>query len=444
MATSDPTKAERGTTAILEIDGLSEPLRNIVQFSVSDDVLQVGDTMNAMVPDPLNTIWKKVPLYAGYKFYLKNPNIDGGNPCLRQTGVIRARSKSASNHGGNLIGLRGADIGWHLQTSAPPFFRLDQATLKDITQKVIDDNPKWGFKGVRDSNDLNRKLKQGRQGEQIRLNPSRVTPYQVIQVEPGQTYIQVMQEYARRDGLFVGVSADGYLQLFNPNYNQPTSFQVNYHPAGTADAKTNNVIEPTSIDENGDLIYDSVSVVWQQLYIGVREGPFRPNIGRHVALYSRSDGSTADLDVSTNTITNTFTVSPTTAQLAPKTLGPPFPRALVISDPEPMTPEQGARRAVWEGQRREFDALIYRAKLVGHSQNGKWLTSDLLASVNDSVLGVKGTLYAASVRHDGDSRGGNTTYVELRRPGLLSNELLVLNMVKDQGDGVFIEVQVPG
>jgi prophage tail gpP-like protein len=443
MPQGDPTKADRGTTATLVIDGLSEPLGGIVQFSVSDDILQVGDTMNCVVPDPRNTLWKKIQLYAGYKFYLQNPNIDGGTPCLRQTGVIRAREKSASLGGGDVISLRGSDLGWHLQTSAPPFFRLDQATIRDITQKVIDDNPAWGFRGVRDNNDLNRKLKQGRQGEQIRLNPSRLSPYMVIQVEPGQQYIQVIQEFARRDGLMVNVSADGYIQLFNPNYNQPTSFQVNYHPAGTAEARTNNVIEPTSVEENGDEIYDTVSVVWQQLYVGVRQGPFRPNIGRHVALYTRSDGSAADLDVATKQMT-TYTVSAGTAQLEPRSLGPPFPRNLVVSDAEPMTPEQGARRAFWESQRHEFNAFIYRCKLVGHSQNGKWLTSDTLAAVNDSVRGVRGVLYAPMVRHDGDSLGGNTTYIELRRPGLLSNTALVLNQIVDNGDGTFSEVTVPG
>lgn len=434
---SDPSKADRGTTVTIEIDGLKEPLRNISQFSVSDDVLQVGDTMNLLVPDPKNELYKKIELFAGYKVYLQNPNIDGGTPCLRQTGIIRGREKSASLQG-DVISLRGADLGWHLQGSAPPFYRLEQATIKDLIQKLILDNPSWNFKGIQDQNDTNRRLKQGRIGEFIRLNPSVITPYMVIQIEPGQSIIQVVQEYARRDGLMVNVSADGYLQLFNPNYNQPTSFQVNYHPAGSVDARRNNVVEPTSVEDNGDAIYTEVTVVWDQLFVGVAQAPFTPNVGRHCAVYTRSTGKTSDVSIATGGIT------PTTAQTQPLVVGPKFPRRLTVADGEPMTPEQGARRAVWLGQRKEFDAFIYRCKLKGHSQAGKWLTSDTLGAANDSVRNVKGTLYAPSLRLDGTANGGNTTYIEMRKPGLLSNVPLVLNEVKHLGDGVFVEVQVPG
>lgn len=446
---ADPTKADRGTTAIIEVDGLSEPLRNVRQFSVSDDYLQVGDTFSAVVPDPRHELWKKIELYAGYRFYLQNPNIDGGTPSLRQTGVIRARGADGSS-GGDSIRIRGADLGWHLQQSATPFYRLEQATMRDLVQKLILDNPGWGFKGVRSDNDLNRRLRQGRLAEQIRLTNSVQTPYQVIQINPGESIIGVIQEYARRDGLMVNVSADGYLQLSNPNYDQPTSFQVNYHPAGSAEARTNNVIGETSLDEDGDLIYTEVTVVWDQLFLGAAQGPFTANPGRHAATYYRRTNSTQDVSVGTvagldgkpRPADNPIT--PTTAQATPLSAGPKFPRRYVTSDSEPMTPEQGARRATWLAERMEFDAWVYRARLAGHSQGGKWITSDTLGAVNDSIRGVKGTLYAPSVRLDADRYGNNSTYVEMRKPGLLSNRRLVLNQVEHRGDGVFVEVQVDG
>lgn len=446
---ADPTKPDQGTTAIIEIDGLSEPLQNVRHFSVSDDYLQPGDTFAADVPDPHHALYKKIELFAGYRFYLRNPSIDGGTPSLRQTGIILGR-KAGGSVAGDEIRLSGADIGSHLQTSAEPFFRLEQATLKDLIQKLILDNPSWGFKGVKSDNDLNRKLRQGRLGEQIRLNPSLVTAYQVIQVNPGETIIGVIQEYARRDGVMVNVSHDGYLQLSNPNYDQPTSFQVNYHRAGTAAAQTNNVIGETLLEEDGRLIYTEVTCVWDQLFVGVGQGPFTANPGRHAATYTRKTNSTQDVSVGTvggidgrprptdNPITST------TAQATPLSAGPKFPRRFVFSDSEPMTPEQGARRAVWQAERFEFDAWKYNCTLAGHSQGGRWITSDTLAAVNDSIRGVKGTLYCPSVRLDSDRSGKATTFVQLRKPGLLSNKKLVLNAVQHRGDGVFVEVQVDG
>lgn len=446
---ADPTKPDQGTVAIIEIDGLSEPLRNVRHFSVSDDYLQPGDTFAADVPDPHHTLYKKIELFAGYKFYLKNPNIDGGTPSLRQTGVILGRK-----HGGSLAGdeirLSGGDLGVHLQTSAEPFYRLEQATLMDLIQKLILDNPEWGFKGVRSDNDLNRKLRQGRLGEQIRLNPSLVTPYMVIQVNPGETIIGVIQEYARRDGLMVNVSADGYLQLSNPNYDQPTSFQVNYHRAGTSPAQTNNVIGETSVEEDGRLIYTSVTCVWDQLFLGSNQGPFLANPGRHAATYTRKTNSSQDVSVGTvggidgRPRPTDNPITPTSAQATPLSTGPKFPRRFVFSQSEPMTPEQGARCAVWQAERFEFDAWKYTCTLAGHSQNGRWITSDTLAAVNDSIRGIKGTLYCPSVRLDSDRSGKATTYVQLRKPGLLSNKKLVLNSVQHRADGVFVEVQVDG
>jgi hypothetical protein len=433
MPQADPTKADRGTTAIIEIEGLLEPLRNIVQFSVSDDYLQVGDTFSAVVPDPKNVLRQKINPWAKYKFYLKNPGIDGGAPCLRQTGIIRGRDL-VSGPGGDVINLRGADLGWHLTGCAPVFTRLEKATMLMLIQKLILENPAWGFAGTSTSNDLNRQLMQGRQGAQIQLSPSLITPWQVIQVEPGQQIIQVLQEYARRDGVFVNVSAGGLIQLTNPNYNQPVSFQVNYHPAGDPLSRTNNVIGEPTLEENADQIYNEVSCIWDVVVPEVGVPPFVANVGRHVATYYRQTNITQDVRADFGGEVQTAAVASQQAG------GPPFPRRFTFADNEPMTPSQGARRAVWQAQRMEFDSFIYRCRLSGHSQNGKWLTSDTLASVSDSFRGIKGTLYCVSLRMDGDATGGNTTSVELRKTGLLSNVPLRQNIIENK-NGVLVEVK---
>lgn len=443
---SDPTKPTPGTTAIIEIDGLKEPLRQVRQFSVSDDFMQVGDTFSAVVPDPRHELYKKIEMFAGYRFYLQNPAIDGGAPSLRQTGIIRGRTPTGSASG-DAIMLKGSDLGWHLQQSAPPFYRLEQSTLQQLLDDLILKTPSWGFKGVKSSNDLNRKQRQGRLAEEIRFQNSLITPFLVIQINPGDTILGVVQEYARRDGLMVNVSADGYLQLCNPNYDQPVSYQLNYHPAGTLLARTNNVLGETSVEENGDLVYSEVTCVWDQLFTGVAQGPFVSNPGRHAATYTRRTGTATDqlvtasagldgtLRPSNSAVTSELNLS------APLPGGPKFPRRYVFSDGEPMTPEQGARRAAWQAERMEFDSFVYRASVASHTQDGKWLASDTLWSVKDSVRGINGTLWAPRVRLDADREGNISTSVELHRPGLLSNKRLVLNRVEHRGDGVFVEVQ---
>lgn len=411
---ADPTKADRGTTAVIELEGLSEPLRNITQFAVSDDALQVGDTFSAVVPDPRGTLWRAIPDYARYKFYLKNPNIDGGTPSLRQSGIIWRKTHDASD-GGDSFTLRGSDLGSQLESCAPLWYRLEQVSLSSFLQRLVFDNTAWGFKGVRDSNDPNRQLRQGRAFiEATEFNPATRAPFIVIQIEPGERVIDKILEYARRDGVMVNVSADGYLQLFNPIYDQRNSFQVNYHRANTPPARTNNVVTPTTLDLDNSKIFTEVSVVWQEVYPTFRAPPDTPNLGKQIATYRRSGPGT-----------------------------PPFPRVMTAFDNEPMSPEQGARRAKWMAQRSEFDSFIYRAKLHGHSQNGRWFSSDTMASVNDSVRNVRGNFYCPTVMLEGTRQGGNFTHVELRKPYLLSNAPLVINKVVVRPDGVYEEVQGP-
>ena len=108
-------------------------------------------------------------------------------------------------------------------------------------------------------------------------------------------------------------------------------------------------------------VYTEVTVVWDQLFLGAAQGPFTANPGRHAATYYRRTNSTQDVSVGTvagldgkpRPADNPIT--PTTAQATPLSAGPKFPRRYVTSDSEPMTPEQGARRATWLAERMEFE-----------------------------------------------------------------------------------------
>ena len=93
-------------------------------------------------------------------------------------------------------------------------------------------HPSWGIRGWRESNEINRRLKQrlnqGRAAAIIELQLAlQVLTY--IQVEPGDTIADHLAAYARRINCLINVSCDGYLQIWRPDYNREPLFSIEYH-----------------------------------------------------------------------------------------------------------------------------------------------------------------------------------------------------------------------
>jgi len=414
--------ATEGTIAILEIEGLQEEL-STQSYAVSDDVLQVGDAMNAVVPvtrtqrSKIREIRERLERGPFYSFYLQNPGINGGKRTLRQRGVLRGISGSSAPGSAQALSLKGQDLGWHLiNQSAPTFYRLEHATLDALIRKLVTDNPSWGFQGVRTSNDTNRRLKHGRVSAQIALDPHVFTPYKVIQINPGQRPIDVLQQFVQREGMLLNVSGDGYLQLFNPNYNQQPLFGLFHYPDDDSNRVANNVWG-VEFDSSIEGIYTSVTCIWDDVYTGVLNAPFTANLGRHAATYTRSPAPGIASSVEGQLIGPPSDVSP--AYL-------PYPHELVFADSEPLSRQQGRNRATWRAHRDEWNSWVWRAATAGHAQEDGYWSADTLCALVDQIWGIHGLFYVSNVVLEGRVGGANQTRVELRKPGLLSNDLLRL------------------
>lgn len=402
------------TTATLEVEGIAEPLQ-LSAWAVSQDVLQVADTFSATIPlrgtqgAKLRTLLEKG---ARYSFYLSNPEVDGGARSLRQKGLCRGCSGRSSMGTHSSISVKGADLGWHLLNQcAPEFFRLEHVTLERLAKELVFKHPEWGITEVRSDNDLNRRVSQGKLGAQLALQPHVYLPYKVIQINPGQKIWDVLGEYAQREGLMVGVSIDGALQLFNPRYNQAASYEL-YHWDITDPGPQPSNVSSVDWDVNIDGIYTEVTCVWDEVYTGVLNAPYTPNLGRHRATYLRT--------------------------------GLPWTHRLVFADGEPMSKQQGLNRAVYRAQRDEFGSRVYRFTTPGVHQGGRWWAADTICRLEDTVWGFDDTYYLSSVMLQGQVGSPDQTTGELHRKYLLSNERLRLTTGKRQRkDGVQEKQETP-
>src|SRR5262249_38677575 len=155
--------------------------------------------------------------------FMSDPNIAGGQKVQKLVGIVVGR-EVISKEDGTTLKITGADLGWHLTNNTGLIWKNLNGIKFDALLKLVIDSS-WGFQGVRSSNDLNRKLKQGRAGFAASgVNTPLFSILPRIQFEPGETLADVLVRYARREKLLINVSGDGYLQIFQPNYVQPTSY----------------------------------------------------------------------------------------------------------------------------------------------------------------------------------------------------------------------------
>ncbi|HZU84523.1 MAG TPA: hypothetical protein VE987_16450, partial [Polyangiaceae bacterium] len=258
-----------------------------------------------------------------------------------------------------------------------------------------DTDPGWGFRDqILISNTRNRSIRTGlkfSEGEQASFVAARMAGSPVyVQVQPGQKMSDLLISYARRIGLLVGVSADGHLQFFLPDYEQAPAYSIHHHHFGEPEARKNNVQSARRVDQI-DTVYTHVTVVGENpIYQIVNVGgvkTFSPQFGK---IYGRwKDESLL-----------------------------PFRRRVTVSDGEIV--EKPNRRARWIQMRGLFDAqaLVYTVR--GHHQGGTWWESDRLCDVHDSVLGIDGPMYVAQTVCRRDMQGGDVTELTLKPPNLLT------------------------
>jgi prophage tail gpP-like protein len=368
------------------------------EWSVEDNMLNVADTASVLIANPEGIHSGKFRLGQRIEFDESDPDVANGAWVRHLTGrIVRIESTSDIN-GGSSILLTAMDLGWHLTScDAVPLTKTEHGTILDLIKKLV--HPSWGFPGTETSgpditdNVLNKRLKQGRAGVTRAFAPHLGGVLPFFQVEPGEKPFDVLRRYLQREGLLLNVGAKGQIVLFRPDYRDDTKYDgIEYHEGIDPRRHRNNVIGRTSLLESLDGIY-SASECWSTVVIPPSvQDTDNPNAAYRKTRYT----------LPTNPL--------------------PFDRLSVFTDTEAINPTTRKNRAIWHLQMDAFNSWEYTAEVRGHSQGGRFLVSDTMIPVNDSLHGVNGTYYIQSVRRSLTIREGARSRLTLRKP-LLDPEL---------------------
>lgn len=358
----------------------------IKEYSYDSDILTITDPFACTVGNPEGRYIGKISPGDLVTYYMSDPDVSAGVNTPKIKGVITGISSTSDAHSGTQIMLTGADLGWFIENCPGPLWqRYRGKSFNQILSLVLDKT--WGFTGVRPGNDFNRRVKLGRAGLGLDKVPPLTNP-PPIQFEPGQPISDVLVTLARRDKLLVNVSADGYLQFFQPNYNQEALYRFDFHKTSESLRYFNNV-ESVKLTQKLDGVYTDVICIGQVAY-----PPFGGTSG----------------NVNEGKIRGRY--KPATNPLM-------FNRTHSFSDAEQMSKTNSDLRAQWKWQRGAFDSWVYEITVKGHSQKGHFFESDTMCEVNDTVTGVVGTYYVSAVRYNRSMSKGTTTTLTIRKPGLL-------------------------
>lgn len=370
----------------------------VKEFRYSSDVLGVGE-------ECLFTIVNQDGKYTGLlkrgstvRLYLSHPAVNGGAKTLKFKGIITRRAARASD---GTIRITVADLGWHLvNCHAPLWQNLRTTTFEQMCDPTVEHSlidPSWRLVGLRSGKDANRinrfrklGLPLGRAGALLALDAAKSLTH-TIQVEGGESIFDIMVKAAQKKNLLVNVTCDGYVQIWDPDYERKADYKIDAKEGGT------NIIE-------GELVEDIASL-WTHLdcvgeYIGIlpQDTTFNQNAAHRRGTFPTKGGSTGVL---------------------------PFVHRRTGADGEMYDDAMADKQAEWWFKRGLFDSLYLQYTVVDHCQyrsdgTAIWWESDQLCDVVDELLGVQGVMYVASVMCESSVPSGDTTQVVLRRPHLLS------------------------
>ena len=382
-------------------DFLSGPItqiNNLTTFSYTSNVLQISDPFSVTVPDPRGEWIDKLKVGNAIKFFMKNQSVAGGQSTPKVTGVITNREVTVDNNGGTVIRITGADLGWHLMNNDAPlwfslagvqFEKLLNASIRpqDVFNKSTD--PGWGFAGVRLGNIDNRNLKTT-----LKFPPSQAyqmslatptTPIWVL-VEPGMKIADLLITFARRQKFLIGISADGWLQMFLPDYDQPVGYHLKHY---RDDRRNQNNVKSAKMSDDLGSIWTDVTVVGERPFLTLDQQATKaqsvgnPTFGKFRGYSSHHD----DLK---------------------------FRHQITFSEAEMQGKTQADARALWKYQRGKFDAHTIQYTVRGHYQGGVWWESDMMCDVDDDVLNIHEPWYVSAVTCQRDMNNGDTSTVTLK------------------------------
>ena len=198
-------------------------------------------------------------------------------------------------------------------------------------------------------------------------------------------------------GLLTNVSADGYLQAWNPNYRQAPLYKIEYHDREyERSLAAYNVVQDVEVEGDADPLFTHVDCLWSVLWQDpTKVSPNDPHPGQ----YHNQAVDTSLL---------------------------PFYAPQTFQDGDQLSSTAGKRRSNWKLKQNQYEAWTYRCKVRGHHQRGVWWESDTMATIDDTMniddangKTIQGNFYLASVQCS-RTASGDVTDLVIKRPFLLS------------------------
>jgi hypothetical protein len=407
---------------------------NIRDYSWDSTIEVLGDVCAVSLENEDGRLSDAFSLGQSLQFWIADPSVGGGREIKKFDGIVTHIEFASDVQGGETIVIQGADKGWHLMHNCGPYHvGLEGITFPVLLERLID--PAWGLQGVRQGNDFNRTLRQGRTAAEraaakraraqaqaslsaqqeklqaaiaadptnqtlkqglagiqreiaLRQNYTAILP--PIQVQPGQMVGQIIIAYAQRQGLLLNVSSDGWLQFFTPNYQQPVTGVLHYHKSTESERRYNNVLPPVRITREIGPLYTRVMCAGARVEAPVEHDTANFNEGKFAREFS--DASLL-----------------------------PFPRLLTFADGEAINRKIARNRAEWRLRTGRYNSFSAQYTVEGHSQNGFFWECDTPVAVEDTVHRVPNTLYCTGVHYYGrpGEQGGTLTTLTLREMNLL-------------------------
>lgn len=387
-------------------------------FSVTSTLTNLSDgwTLDLPITADVNADLPGLNLhrFMPVKLAHADPRVDGGKPVPLVMGVC-TRVEHHCSDGASVLRLSGYDLGKLLDSCAKPWQRLLGLTLGAIIDKLLDPSWRarnrtddWGIRGVTGLNrdrvlKLGQRVSFGRQAVQIDIGKVYGQLMPPLQTEVGETVGDLISRYARLTGLtssqgsFVNVSADGFVQVFNPDdYKDDAALYVF---EDHLDERNFRVKKSSLILDGEDLYteydcYGSVIAPPQQF---AQDKITNPNAGRFFGQ------STQDI------------------------LGPPGNRTYrrhTFSDQEQYQQGFARVRADWRRRQSLYKEFAVRLTVQGHSMpgpDGQWrpLVEGNVAELNSTRLRIQGRFMIEQVTKHQNATVGSESEVVLRKLGLL-------------------------
>lgn len=347
-----------------------------------------------------------------------DPMVDGGQPRPRVMGVATRCEYSTSDQASSLR-LSGYDLGKLFDSCMPldsdgrsAWYRIRGHTWEQLMQRCIDSSwvlqplgdQTWGIQGIR-SGYLNRKVCVGRYGELQDYGQKYAEFMPPIQTEPGEAVYDTLSRFARLTGYkgsttgtgsFFRVSADGYVEIFNPDdvKDDAPLYTFDYHLD-----EQNKRIKSSQKVLDGEQLYTDYMLYTSVLRIPYKKDSRDPNAGK----FTRTSSMPGYLGVN---------------------------RVQTFTDAEAYTPDYAAARVDMKRRNALYSELTLTYEVQGHSWpasgvlSGRWvpLVEGYVADVRDTRNKVRDRLLVESVTwRQNDAPQGSTSRIVLRKLGLLGS-----------------------